>query len=295
MKDAALVPDIDSAAALEAATSFAALTRHGPLRLLLRSAAPPPARAPASVRAAALLAGAEPLLQWLEDWLGEALDPVPEEDLVGTPGVHLHWRLDAVAATVEVPWPAMLAARPASELARFWRDAVQWEPLALELVLARERLDDDEWQQLQQPGAGWLMRDSFSADGHWRCELRLAGDDRPGAWPAQWHPGSARLGWDALGCAPTRTDLEATQAVLAAPLHMTPPQLLGWHGEPAFACRPDQPVALRPALRHGRRASRGHLLPIGLRASGSQSALEPAALHAGWVLRLDPEEPGPAS
>ena len=69
--------------------------------------------------------------------------------------------------------------------------------------------------------------------------------------------------------------------MLARPLRLTPPALLGWHGETACDCGVGQPVALLPASRHGRRALAARLLPIGLRGA------EPAPLHAGYVLQVD--------
>ncbi|MCK9689520.1 hypothetical protein [Scleromatobacter humisilvae] len=287
-----LASDIDAAARPAAAVSFIAPTRHGALRLALHRAAAWPPRAAASLRAAALLADAESLLQWLEDWLGEPLDPSPCETpaSLDTPVARLHWRWGELAATVELPWPALLACRPAPELAGFWRDAVRWDELPLQLVLAQDVLADDERQALQQPGAGWLLRESFGADGQWPCELRLQCGDEVQAWPAQWQPDRGRLAWSDAAPLQHLARADATLAVLARPLRLTPPALLGWHGETACACGVDQPVSLLTAPRHGRRALAAQLVPIGLRLPGAGADIPGIAsppLHAGWVLRVE--------
>ena len=279
-----LASDID-AASPAVATRFLATTRHGALRLALRRASAWPPRIAEPLRAAALLADAEPLLQWLEDWLVEPLDPAPCDapPMAEAPMARLHWRTGELVATAELPWAALLACRPAPELAGFWRDAVRWDELALQLVLAHEALDDDEWQSLQQPGAGWLLRDSFSADGRWPCELRLQAGDDVQAWPALWQADRGRLAWS--GESPVRRPVagNGTLAVLSRPLRLTPPALLGWHGETSCDCAAGQPVSLLAAPRHGRRTLAAQLVPIGLRGTGAESA----PLHAGYVLQVD--------
>ena len=280
-----LASDIDAAASPAVATGFLATTRHGALRLALRRTSAWPPRIAAPLRAAALLADAEPLLQWLEDWLGEPLDPAPCDASPATevPMARLHWRAGELVATAALPWAALLACRPAPELVGFWRDAVRWDELALQLVLAHEALDDDEWQSLQQPGAGWLLRDSFSADGRWPCELRLQAGDDVQAWPALWQADRGRLAWS--GESPVRRPEagNGTLAVLSRPLRLTPPALLGWHGETSCDCAAGQPVWLLAAPRHGRGTLAAQLVPIGLRGGGAESA----PLHAGYVLQVD--------
>jgi hypothetical protein len=287
-----LAPDLDAAADRAAAVTFAATTRHGALRLSLRRATPWPPRIAASLRAAALLADAESLLQWLEDWLGEPLDPAPADAPApaAAPVARLRWHWGEVTASVELPWPALLACRPAPEVAGFWRESVRWDELALQLVLAHEDLCDDEWQALQQPGAGWLLRESFSADGHWPCELRLPLAGGTQVWPALWQPGRQSLTWREAAPPAPPGRAEQTLAVLAKPLRLTPPALLGWHGETGCDCAVDQPVSLLPAARHGRRALAASLLPVGLRAAGTGHAatvVDMPALHAGYVLRVE--------
>ena len=287
-----LASDIDAAASPAAAISFIAPTRHGALHLALRRAAAWPPRTARSLRAAALLADAEALLQWLEDWLGEPLDPSPSETPVPADAAvaRLHWRWGELVATVELPWQALLACRPAPELAGFWRDAVRWDELALQLVLAHDVLADDEWRALQQPGAGWLLRESFSVDGHWPCELRLQRGGEAQAWPAQWQPDRGRLDWGDAAPLQRPARADATLAVLATPLRLTPPALLGWHGETRCDCSVDQPVSLLPAPRHGRRALAARLVPIGLRlpcAGADVPGVAPVPLHAGYVLRVE--------
>lgn len=282
------------AAAGGRAAAFAAPTRHGPIRLALHgAAADAAARLPDSVRAAALLAGAEPLLQWLEDWVGEPLDPAPVDAPAGIAAARLHWRWGDVDAVVDVPWAALVAHRPAPEVADFWREAVRWEPVAVQVVLAREALADPEWQALQRPGAGWLMRDAFTADGSWPCALRVREDGFAREWPARWWPARRRLQWgeDAPAGAPASADDDGAQAVLAEPLRLAPPALLGWHADAcACDCRADQAVAVLPPARHGPGALRGQLMPVGLRLPAPPAAgptLAAAPLQAGWVLRID--------
>lgn len=287
-----LASDFDAPAALAADVSFLAPTRHGALRLALRHADTSTPRGAASLRAAALLAEAEPLLQWLEDWLGEPLDPEPSAALPqpDAPTARLHWHWGELAATVDLPWPALLACRPAPELAGFWRDAVRWEDLSLQLVIAHEALSDDEWQALQEAGAGWLLRDSFSADGRWPCELRLHLGASVQAWTAQWRPGRRHLAWNDAAPPHAAGHPECAQAVLVKPLRLTPPVLLGWHGETTCECGADQAVLLVPAPRHGRRTLTARLVPIGLRLPGVAAevpGLETPALHAGYVLRVE--------
>lgn len=287
-----LASDFDAATGLATAVSFIATTRHGGLRLALQRAAAWPSRSAASLRAAALLADAEPLLQWLEDWLGEPLDPAPSDAPAqpDAPTARLHWRWGELAATVDLPWPALLACRPAPEQAGFWRDALRWEELALQLVLAKETLADDEWGALQQPGAGWLVRESFGADGLWPCEMRLQLGGSVQAWPAHWRPGRGRLAWRDAAPLHRSAPSDGAQAVLAGPLRLTPPALLGWHGETGCDCSADQPVSLLPAPRQGRRALAARLLPIGLRlpCADTDAAVAGApALHAGYVLQVE--------
>jgi hypothetical protein len=285
-----LASDLDAPAALAAAVSYLAPTRHGALRLDLRTATTQPPLTVASVRAAALLAQAEPLLQWLEDLLGEPLDPAPSAASTDSPAARLRWRWGELAATVELPWPALIAARPAPETAGFWRDAVRWEELALQLVIAQERLSDDEWQGLQEPGAGWLLRESFAADGCWPCELRLPMGTDFQAWPALWQPGRRRLAWSDAPPLQRPRHPECDQAVLASPLRLTPPALLGWHGGTNCECDVDQAVSLLPAPQRGRRALTARLLPIGLRLAGAApdaTGLTTPALQAGYVLRVE--------
>ncbi len=287
-----LASDFDAPATVSSAVPFVAATRHGAMHLTLQRPSTPARRSAASLHAAAVLAEAEPLLQWLEDWLGEALDPAPCETCsqADVPAARLHWRWGELAAIVDVPWPALLACRPAPELAGFWRDAVRWEELALQLVIAHEPLADDEWHALQVPGAGWLLRESFGADGHWPCELRLQLGAAVHAWPAHWQPGRRRLAWNAAPSLCRPAPHECAQAVLARPLHLTPPALLGWHGEPACDCSADQPVAVLPAPIQGRCALAAHLVPIGLRlarAEANASVAGAGALHAGYVLQVE--------
>lgn len=277
---------------------FAAPTRRGSIRLELHgAAAEASAGLPDSVCAAALLAGAEPLLQWLEDWVGEPLDPAPVDTAPRIASARLHWRWGDVDAVVDVPWAALVSNRPAPEVADFWRDAVRWEPVAVQVVLAREALADDEWHALQRPGAGWLMRDAFTADGSWPCVLRLREDAFAREWPARWSPARRRLQWgeDAPAGAPAAAvDDDCAQAVLVQPLRLAPPALLGWHEDGgACECRVDQAIALLPPARHGGPALHGRLVPIGLRLPGAPAAgptFATAPLQAGWVLRVD--EPG---
>lgn len=286
-----LASDFDAPAALAAAVTYLAPTRHGALRLALSRTTAPAMRAVVSLRAAALLAEAEPLLQWLEDWLGEPLDPEPSAAPAGeAPTARLHWHWGELGATVDLPWPALLACRPTPELAGFWRDAVRWPALALQLVIAQEALTDDEWQALQEPGAGWLLRESFGADGCWPCELRLPMGTDFQAWPALWQPGRRGLAWSAAPPLQRPRHPECAQALLARPLRLTPPALLGWHGETSCECDADQAVSLLPAPQHGRRALTARLLPIGLRLPGAApdaTGLTPPALQAGYVLRVE--------
>jgi hypothetical protein len=286
-----LASDFDAPAALAAAVTFLAPTRHGALRLALSRASAPAMRAATNLRAAGLLAEAEPLLQWLEDWLGEPLDPEPSAAPAGEASTaRLHWHWGELAATVDLPWQSLLACRPAPELAGFWRDAVRWDALAPQLVIAQEALTDDEWQALQEPGAGWLLRASFGADDHWPCELRLRAGTEVLAWPAQWQPGRRRLAWSDAPPLQRPSHSECTQALLAKPLHLTPPDLLGWHGESVCDCDADQPVSVLAAPAHGRRVLAAHLLPIGLRLPGAAAevpGIGTPALQAGYVLRVD--------
>jgi hypothetical protein len=281
------------------AASFAAPTRHGPIALELHgAAAEASSRLPDSVRAAALLAGAEPLLQWLEDWIGEPLDPAPAGGAADTPprtpSARLHWRWGDVDAVVDVPWAALATHRPAPEVADFWRDAVRWEAVEVQVVLAREALTDDEWQALQRPGAGWLMRDAFTADGSWPCALRLREDGFAREWPARWWPARRRLQWDEAapaGAPGAAADEDGVQAVLAQPLRLAPPALLGWHEDGgACDCPADQAVAVLAPARHGGRRLHAQLMPVGLRLSvppAAGPAFGAVALQAGWVLRVD--------
>ncbi|MFL6699990.1 MAG: hypothetical protein ACJ8GJ_22700 [Vitreoscilla sp.] len=286
-----LASDFDAPASLAAAVPFLAPTRHGALRLALRRTAAPAPRATASLMAAALLAEAEPLLQWLEDWLGEPLDPAPCEPpaQADATSARLHWRWGELVAAVDLPWPALLACRPSPELAVFWRDAVRWDELGLQLVLAHEALDDGEWQALQQEGAGWLLRESFTADGHWPCELRLQLGELTQRWPAEWRPARRRLTWSDAAPLPAAIAPECAQAVLAKPLRLTPPALLGWHGDNSCDWDSGQGICVLPAPRHGRRALAARLVPIGLRLPCAE-ADEPIAgsppMHAGYLLRI---------
>ena len=259
--DAATVPAPDRGAGFEAAT------RHGPVRLRVAGHDAREARGapPDDLRAVLLLDGAEPLLAWLEDWIAEPLDPAPwtRSPASAPPCARMTWRGAGVDAVVDLPWTLLAACRPTTELAARLQDALAWEPVEAQLVLAAERLDEAEWQALRHPGAGLLLADSFAPDGGWACALRLAVRGSTLAWPARWQPATRRLAWDAAAqAAPADAD---TFVALARPLAFTPPELLGWQGEPRRACAPGELVLLRAG--RAQPALHGRLMPAGLRAT----------------------------
>lgn len=281
-----------------ATTEFRAPIRHGELRLALRATAPAPSRPGASLQAALLLAEAEPLLRWLEDWLDEPLQPAPlalaaamSAAAPASACVRLRWETDVVAAVVELPWSLLLAGRAPPRDDRAGGVEIGWEALPLTLELAREALPDAEWAELRQPGAGLLLRASFAGDGMWHCTLRPSGDRaaRDPAWPATWACSRGRLQWGPGHPAEPPLDAPGTIVVrLAQALWVTPPQLMGWSGEAACDCDGDQPLALERAP-EGREALRGRLVPLGLRLPGGAASASTGALaHAGWLALVEP-------
>jgi len=280
-------------------TVFCAPTRGGELRLALRAIGSAPPRPGGSLLAALLLADAEPLLRWLEDWLDEPLQPAPRAPAaaVSMPApvsacVRLHWETDTVAAVAELPWSLLLSGSAAPGDGSAGGAGIRWQALAMTLALAREAMPDAEWAELRQPGAGLLLRASFTEDGAWPCTLRLAADRAAPdlVWPATWSCARGRLQWGGGYPAAAPPDAPGTVIVsLAHPLSLTPPQLLGWSGEAACDCGADQPLALA-RVPDGDGALRGGLVPVGLRLPCGPSAPTGALARAGWLARIEPTE-----
>ena len=148
-------------------TWFEAQTPHGPLQLYLGEAEGPAAHA---AEAALALRRAAPLLELLDDWLG---DDHPDWRWHGGPTTRL------AAATVRLPWRnschqlitpwrwlRALPPPPESLAAR-----IQWPAMLAVLAVARLRLSADEVQQLE-PGGAVLLPPSLRAG--WTGQLRAA-------------------------------------------------------------------------------------------------------------------------
>ncbi len=250
------------------AAGYCAASRFGTVQLQLRG--PLQGRLPAAqaLRAALLLAQAEPLVQLLEDWWGEPLEFAPDgaadasgaqaEATLGTPDGEalLH-------ATLVLPWAALQACRPQDAALRERLRVLQWQPVAAHLVLSRQRLAREEWQLLAQSGAALLLPES--AGPSWACVLRPA--EPAAAWPAlqaRWQPQQGRVQWQgdpAIEAGVAEDGLIEVELRLLAPLHLPPPQMLGWDGPP------QAPAACGPALLCARMPQaqgwRGELLPLG--------------------------------
>ncbi len=274
--------------AADVAVAFSLATRFGAAHLTLRPQVVLPARLPDCVRAALLLDVAEPLVQLLEDWLGQPLDPEPAlEHSAPVGAAQARWRPANGQVDIALPWALLLAHRPAGELLARLEQALAWQATPVQLVLSRQLLSDGEWRELHKPGASMLLPESFSGVGQpWPCELKLP-------WPggalrsrAQWQPGAASLQWQVadIGHAPAS---EAGQAVvqLCQPLQLTPPALLAWQGETRHGCDAAQPVCL---VREGGGDAglKGRLFPVGLRAPQPDELL-PAKLNSGYLFRAD--------
>jgi hypothetical protein len=264
------------------------------LRLGLRAIGAAPPRAVAAVHAALLLAEAEPLLRWLEDWLDEPLEPAPRTAAAVSPGpgARLHWKSASIAAVVELPWPLLLAGRAAPPELGGHGSPVRWLPLSMALEVAREAVSDAEWIDLRHAGAGLLLGASFAHEGAWPCTLRPDANEAAArlglAWPARWTCADGRLRWDAGPRVASPPDAPGTVVVRVAPgLSLTPPQLLGWSCERACDCGTEQPVVLVRAREEGD-ALRGMLVPVGRRLDGTASVGRTGAIaRAGWLARVD--------
>jgi len=247
------------------AASFGAGSRFGTVQLRLQGR--PQGRMPVvpALREALLLAQAEPLVQLLEDWWGEALDFAPDaaED---SPGARAEATLGTpdgealLQATLVLPWAALQGCRPQEAALRERLGVLQWQPVAAHLVLSRQRLARDEWQLLAQPGAALLLPESTGAA--WPCVLRPAQAGAP--WPAlraSWEPHAGRVQWQgelaadgALGEGEVEVELR-----LLPTLRLQPPQLLGWDGLPQAEGARGAALLCGPA----RECWRGELLPLG--------------------------------
>jgi hypothetical protein len=273
------------AGAGDALIGFSARVGGDEIGLLLQDRGVMPARLDDTVRAALLLDRVEPLLQWLEDGLGGVpLCPAPAVPQRTAGHVQARWRDAAIEAQLFLPWPLLLRLRASAPAPGEW----QWQPVAVELTLSRQVLDDSEWQVLQREGAALLLPESFGAP--WPCELGLR--DAGWTWQARWQPARRELQWQAMP-QPAQADEPPpaeVQVRLHAPLLLTPPQLLGWHGAPGTVLPADTLLrvcrsradALSPPLL-------GRLLPVGLRAP--QADDEPAAwaepLRPGYLVRME--------
>ncbi|MEW6704686.1 MAG: hypothetical protein AB1430_07540 [Pseudomonadota bacterium] len=256
-------------------------TRFGPLHLVLQGemAAPPPASD--TVCAGVLLGQAEPLLQLLEDWLGEPLDPRPAaggpaqagvlaDAMLGSAGgeAMLHVRL-------QLPWAALQAQPPADAALRERLSVLHWQCVPMQLVLSRQRLDEAEWATLCQPGAALLLPESM-AGGAWRCLLRPL--EAPAMRQAMhWDAAQGRLCW-ADGEVPAQAEADGPvtlEVVLDELLFLTPPQLLRWMPDAACECRAGR-VHVRRVADDGP-VLQAELLPLGVRADG----------QPGWLARVE--------
>jgi hypothetical protein len=288
----------------QASLRFEALTRCGPLALALRCARADAASAgnpPRLLQAALLLARAEPLLQMLEDWLGEALDPVPVEahapasaSAACAEGV-LSDEQGLVHVRIELPWAAVLQGAPHDDGLRARLDGLlRWEPVPVQLVVSQQMLTPSEWAQLQRPGAALLLPESFTA-GAWGCSLRSQRTEMHER-AVFWRPDDGGLLWSGgperrQGAAPpVRHDQVSVEVRLHQALPLTPPQLAGWPGVPQPACRADRAVVVCHDS-HGRVETRlhGHLLPLGLLAARVHHDNDAGATHvsAGYALRIE--------
>jgi len=284
---------------------FEAETRFGTLGLAWAGPhADPSAGGPASrlLQAALQLARAELLLQLLEDWLGEALDPAPAE------GGHAPAASTACAdcllqddqgrlqIRLELPWACLLQCPPeASDLRTRLDQVLQWRPVPVHLVISHQTLAAAEWAQLQRPGAALLLPESFTA-GVWSCRVRSPQGQVPerGLF---WRPDDGGLAWQAgfdrcqPPAAPLSRDQLEVEVRLHQPVQLTPPQLAGWPGAPQPACRGDRAVVLcRDASGRAHAPLHGHLLPLGLLAARVHHPHDDAgttSLSAGYALRIE--------
>jgi hypothetical protein len=263
-------------------------TRFGPLVLTLHGQAAHAPPAVDTVCAALLIAQAEPLLQVLEDWLGEPLDPEP-----GTPAEAAVWAAQAEAllgsadgqaqlhARVQLSWAALEACRPEDTVLRERLQALQWKALPAQLVLSRQALAADEWTTLAQAGAALLLPESM-AQPAWRCLLRAPEHHEVPPLPVQWEPVQGNLHWPATAAVPAPPQGAVTvEAVLETTVHLTPPQWLAWDGPQALACG-------------GRRAALVRMDPPGAALAGELLPLCMGAGGAGGVLLRVDALPGSA-
>jgi hypothetical protein len=253
-------------------------TRFGPLVLTLQGQAAHAPPAVDTVCAALLLAQAEPLLQILEDWLGEPLDPEPgapaEAEACAAQAEALLGSADGQAqlhACVQLPWAALQACRPEDAALRERLQALQWKAVPAQLVLSRQALTADEWATLAQTGAALLLPESM-AQPAWRCLLRAPQHHEVPPLQVQWEPVQGELHWPAAGAVPAPPqEAVMVEAVLEATVHLTPPQWLAWDGPQALACSGQRAALVRvdapgPALA-------GDLLPLALGAGGAGGVL----------------------
>ncbi len=295
--------DVPSTAAeSQAFVRFEALTRFGPLALrCARADATTGAGMPRLLQAATLLARAEPVLQMLEDWLGEPLDPEPVEGSVpvagsmACAGCALPDEQGLVHLRIELPWAAVLHGTSHDEGLRIRLEGLlQWEPVPVQLVVSQQVLTQAEWAQLQRPGAALLLPESFTAAA-WSCSLRSP----QAAMPERavfWRPEDGGLFWSSgadrrLGSAqPLRHDQVGLEVRLHQSLPLTPPQIAGWPGVPRPVCRGDRAVVVCHDS-HGREETRlhGHLLPLGLLAARVHHDNDAGAtsVSAGYALRIE--------
>jgi len=248
-----------------------------------------------------LLARAEPVLQMLEDWLGEALDPMPLEGpatasaaAACAEGV-LSDEQGLVHLRIELPWAAVLEGAPHDEALRMRLDGLlRWEPVPVQLVVSQQVLTPSEWTQLQCPGAALLLPESFTGAA-WGCSLRspqAGARERAVFWRPEdggllWSGGPAR---QRGGAHPVRHDQLYVEVRLHQALPLTPPQLAGWPGVPQPACQGDRAVVVCHDG-DGRAEARlhGHLLPLGLLAARVHHDNDAGAtsVSAGYALRIE--------
>jgi hypothetical protein len=254
-------------------------TRFGPLVLTLDAQAPLAPPAMESVRTALLLAQAEPLLQVLEDWLGEPLDPEPAavapaasaaaqaEALLGSADGQARLR-----ACVQLPWSALQSRRPEDPALRQRLQVLHWKPLPAQLVLSRQALAADEWATLGQPGAALLLPESM-AQPAWRCLLRTPQHRDVPPLAVEWRPVQGGLRWPVADAAPPLPDEGGVlvEAVLATPLLFTPPQWLAWDGAQSLACGGNRAILTR--LDQPGCALEGELMPLAPGSGGSGGVL----------------------
>jgi hypothetical protein len=268
------------------ASVFRAATRFGPLGLSLQPAAGIDLPSHDVLRAALLLAQSEALVQLLEDWLGAPLDPEPDSTAAHGPAAIAEVSLGLAGGgpllqvQVRLPWAWLQALPPAdAELAQRLQ-ALKWQPVTTRVVVSRQAVQAAEWTQLCQPGAALLLPESFEPAG-WHCALRpLDGRGEPVLAHdllAQWQPQAGRLQWQGRAAATAPAGGEVMlEVLLRQPLSLTPPELLGWSGNPAWDCPAGGALIERVGVKHAV-VHPGQLLPLGVRADG----------RVGHLVRMD--------